>query len=69
MLLAWNIPFRRHHREIGISAQPNACENGLEPNEPNALEIGPPHEATNLIIRVKTPAVIVWMKRSNGPSK
>lgn len=54
--------------EIGIRAHPRASENGPEPYEPNVREIGPPHEATNLMISVSIPAIKVCMTSMNGPN-
>ena len=47
---------------------PMPVKNGWDPNDPNALEIGPPHDAMNLIRRVKTPAVSTCRINSRGPS-
>ena len=63
------IAFANAHIEIGIKAQPNASENGPEPNEPKALDTGPPQDATNRIIRVKIPATKTCTISIIGPNK
>ena len=63
------IPFANAHIEIGIKAQPNASENGPEPNEPKARDIGPPQDDTNLIIRVNTPAARICTISITGPNR
>ena len=61
--------FAKAQSEIGMSAYPKASENGPEPYEPNEREIGPPHDATNLMISVSRPAIMVCKISMNGPNK
>ena len=60
--------FAKAQSEIGIRAHPNASENGPEPYEPNAREIGPPQDATNLMISVSIPAIKVCTISMKGPN-
>ena len=67
MAIDLRIRSARTQQARGTIAHPNARAKISYPERPNIRDIGPPQDATNLIIRITRPNINICINSKNGP--